>query len=107
VNRAPEYESVVRPGLSRGDVERVERRTPPDLISRQIDVDPQLAPVHGSDGARRDRHPLAADPVARIDDQVLHGKRMLVDEHVVNVADLSIGSMDVTPAKTAESVQHG
>ena len=78
-----------------------------DLGSRERHVHLAVGPVDALHGRRRDGHPLAAQPVAGVHDDVAELPVRLVEEEVVDVADVTVGRVHVEALNETQSVHHG
>src|SRR5207253_11505636 len=66
-----------------------------DVSLREIHVHLRLFPAHALDPFRRDQHLPAGQPVPRIDDAVADRPRLVVDEKILDMAEVSIGRLNV------------
>src|SRR4029450_2893028 len=66
-----------------------------DVALREVNVDLGVLPAHFLDPLRRDQHAPAGQPVPRVDDDVADGPRLVVDQEVLDVAEVAVGGADV------------
>src|SRR5262245_26835972 len=74
---------------------RVVLRAVLDGVAREVDKDLGLLPGDPRDPVRRHEDVLARPPVARADFHVANGPRAILDEEVLDVADVAVGGLDV------------
>src|SRR6185312_2013149 len=89
--------------IARGRVRRVEFRAGLDGVSREIDMDAALGPVDRTDPLRRDQHLAAGEPVARIDDHVAHAPALLLDQEILDMADVAVAGADAMAGGIADA----
>ena len=66
-----------------------------DSLPSQIDRDFGLRPTHALDRMWRNEHAPTAPPVARGDNQVGNRPRVIVNEQILHVADVTIRRFDM------------
>jgi len=69
---------------------RVVRRRVFDILATEIDSNLSVYPTHVLDPLRRDGHVVAAQPVARVNNQIANRPRVIVDEQIFQVAYVTV-----------------
>lgn len=77
-----------------GDLSVVDRGVL-DCLACHRDCHSLVEPVHGVDPLRRDQNLVPEPPVARIEDEIPHGPRLLVEQHAGDMTDVAVTRVDV------------
>src|SRR5665213_2625131 len=67
-----------------------------DGFTSQVDKYLGLLPTDSFNPLRRDQNLFPRPPVQRVDNQVANSPRLVVDDKILNVADLSVLCLDIT-----------
>src|ERR1700733_6337009 len=62
-------------------------------LTGQIDGNQRFWPVHRVDPPRRHEHLVTNPPIAGVDDQVANRPGAILDEQVLDMADITVGRM--------------
>jgi len=68
-----------------------------NLLTRKVDREHPRIPVRPSQRSRRQQHEPLAEPAAGVGDHVADGPPLIVEQKVVNFADLAISGDDFRP----------
>lgn len=69
----------------------------PHLLARDGDVHPPGIPVDAANDSRREEHVSTDEPGTRVDVEVADAPVGIVDINIVDVADVTIGRVDLHP----------
>ena len=78
-----------------------------DRLARKIDVDIGIFPIDVSNPLRRYQDFLSGQPVAGINHHVANGPSIVVDDEVIDMADLAIGGLDRVAGNILHAAQVG
>jgi len=76
-----------------------------DLLSIHVDVHIPFLPTDSACPAGCDQHFPAAPPIARIDDQIANFPSFVVDDEIVNMADLFIAALNLVSSNFIDTAQ--
>ena len=76
-------------------------------VTGKSDQQFRIRPIDAFEDRRRDYHPLAADPVARVDDQIVDPPARFVDQEIVDVSDLAVAGLNVIAGDLFRAAQIG
>src|SRR5579859_7543324 len=86
---------------------RIEFRAGLNGVARDLDMDAALAPVDGADPLRRDQDLAPRQPVARVDDHVAHAPALLLDQEILDMADIAVAGADGVAGGITDAEERG